>query len=99
MMWNWLLGGLGAGSTLLLYDGSPFHPGPEVLWDFAQEEGATIFGTSAKYIDSIRKAGLEPTATPDLDRKSTRLNSSHQCASRMPSSACKNKNSSTRLPL
>lgn len=73
MMWNWLLGGLGAGSTLLLYDGSPFHPGPEVLWDFAEQEGMTIFGTSAKYIDSIRKAGLSPSKTHDLSKLKTIL--------------------------
>lgn len=73
MMWNWLLGGLGTGATLLLYDGSPFHPGPEVLWDFAQDEGMTVFGTSAKYIDSIRKAGLEPAKTHDLSKLRTIL--------------------------
>ena len=73
MMWNWLLGGLGTGATLLLYEGSPFHPGPEVLWDFAEEEGMTVFGTSAKYIDSILKAGLEPTKTHDLSKLKTIL--------------------------
>ena len=73
MMWNWLLGGLGTGATLLLYEGSPFHPGPEVLWDFAQDEGMTVFGTSAKYIDSIRKAGLEPAKTHDLSKLRTIL--------------------------
>lgn len=73
MMWNWLLGGLGTGATLLLYEGSPFHPGPEVLWDFAQEEGMTVFGTSAKYIDSILKAGLEPAKTHDLSKLKTIL--------------------------
>ena len=66
MMWNWLVAGLGAGSTLLLYDGSPFHPGPEVLFNLAEQEKMTIFGTSAKYIDSINKAGLEPAKSHDL---------------------------------
>src|SRR5690606_20106526 len=73
MMWNWLVGGLAAGSTLMLYDGSPFHPDGNVLWDYAAEEGFDIFGTSAKYIDSIRKAGLEPAKTHDLSRLKTIL--------------------------
>ncbi len=57
MMWNWLVSGLGAGATLLLYDGSPFHPNERVLFDFADAADMTIFGTSAKYIDSVRKTG------------------------------------------
>ena len=60
MMWNWLVSGLARGATLMLYDGSPFAPGPEVLWDYAEAEGFTHFGTSAKYIDSLRKSGLRP---------------------------------------
>ena len=52
MMWNWLVSGLAAGATLVLYDGSPFHPNERVLFDIADAEGMTIFGTSAKYIDS-----------------------------------------------
>ena len=60
MMWNWLLGGLAFGAALMLYDGSPFHPGPDALWDFAEEEGITHLGLSAKYVDAVRKAGVEP---------------------------------------
>ena len=60
MMWNWLLGGLAFGAALMLYDGSPFHPGPDALWDFAEEEGITHLGLSAKYADAARKAGVEP---------------------------------------
>ena len=60
MMWNWLVSGLAAGATLLLYDGSPFFPDGNILWDYAAAEGVTHFGTSAKYIDSLRKHGLEP---------------------------------------
>ena len=60
MMWNWLLGGLAFGAALMLYDGSPFHPGPEALWDFAEEDGIAVLGLSAKYVDAIRKAGVEP---------------------------------------
>src|SRR5262245_17883112 len=66
MMWNWLISGLAAGATLMLYDGSPFHPSGDILWDFAEAEGATHFGTSAKYIDALKKAGLEPGKKQDL---------------------------------
>jgi acetoacetyl-CoA synthetase len=66
MMWNWLVSGLASGATLLLYDGSPFHPDGNILWDYAQAEKATLFGTSAKYIDAIKKAGLRPGKTHDL---------------------------------
>jgi len=66
MMWNWLVSGLAAGATLLLYDGSPFHPDGNVLFDFAAAERLTHFGTSAKYIDTARKAGITPARTHDL---------------------------------
>ncbi len=66
MMWNWLASGLGSGATLLLYDGSPFYPNGNILWNLAQEERCTLFGTSAKYIDSLAKAELAPKETHDL---------------------------------
>ncbi len=66
MMWNWLMSGLSCGATLLLYDGSPFHPSGNVLFDFADAERMTHFGTSAKFIDSVRKAGLRPVDSHDL---------------------------------
>jgi acetoacetyl-CoA synthetase len=66
MMWNWLASGLAVGATLLLYDGSPFHPSGNVLFDFAAAERMTMFGTSAKFIDGLRKAGLRPIDTHDL---------------------------------
>ena len=66
MMWNWLVSGLASGTTLLLYDGSPFYPDGNVLFDFADAERMTFFGTSAKFIDSVRKAGLKPIHTHDL---------------------------------
>lgn len=69
MMWNWLVGGLSQGATLLLYDGSPFYPDANVLWDFADAEKMTMFGTSAKYIDALHKAG----ATPGTSHKLTHL--------------------------
>ncbi|MCW8970802.1 MAG: acetoacetate--CoA ligase, partial [Rhodospirillales bacterium] len=66
MMWNWLVTALASEATLILYDGSPFHPGPEILFDYADAEKITFFGTSAKFIDAVKKAGLEPAATHDL---------------------------------
>jgi len=66
MMWNWLASALASGATLLLYDGSPFYPSGNVLFDFADAEGMTHFGTSAKYIDALVKAGLEPKRTHRL---------------------------------
>jgi acetoacetyl-CoA synthetase len=66
MMWNWLASGIASGATLMLYDGSPFAPSPAVLWDYAQAERFSIFGTSAKYIDSCHKEGIEPAKTHDL---------------------------------
>jgi acetoacetyl-CoA synthetase len=66
MMWNWLVSGLASGATLLLYDGSPFVARARILFDFADAEGMTHFGTSAKYIDAIAKVGLEPRRTHRL---------------------------------
>jgi len=66
MMWNWLVSGLAQGATLLLYDGSPFHPDGNILWDYAQAERCTHFGTSAKYIDALKKAELAPAKSHDL---------------------------------
>jgi len=66
MMWNWLVSGLASGATLLLYDGSPFYPDGNVLFDLADAENMTYFGTSAKFIDAVRKAGLRPMDTHDL---------------------------------
>ena len=66
MMWNWLVSGLATGATLLLYDGSPFHPNGNVVFDYMQAEKATFLGTSAKFIDAVRKEGLTPIATHDL---------------------------------
>ncbi|MBN9077162.1 MAG: acetoacetate--CoA ligase [Rhizobiales bacterium 65-79] len=66
MMWNWLVSGLASGATLLLYDGSPFHPDGRVLFDFAEAEKMTYFGTSAKFIDAVHKSGLRPIDTHDL---------------------------------
>jgi acetoacetyl-CoA synthetase len=66
MMWNWLVSGLAAGATLLLYDGSPFAGRGRVLFDLADAEGMTHFGTSAKFIDAAAKMGLKPCDTHKL---------------------------------
>ncbi len=66
MMWNWLASALGSGATLLLYDGSPFYPSHQVLWDYAALERCTHFGTSAKYIASLHKTGFAPGRSYDL---------------------------------
>ena len=66
MMWNWLVSSLAVGATVLLYDGSPFYPGPESLWRLAQDEGITVFGTSAKYIASLEQAGVRPGSQFDF---------------------------------
>ncbi len=60
MMWNWLVSSLAVGATLLLYDGAPFYPGPERLFDLAEQEGMTVFGTSARYLAALEKAGVKP---------------------------------------
>jgi acetoacetyl-CoA synthetase len=67
MMWNWLVTALASEATLLLYDGSPFHPRPTVLFDLADAEAMTLFGTSAKYIDALAKAGARPRTTHRLE--------------------------------
>lgn len=66
MMWNWLITFLASGCTICLYDGSPFAPDGNVLFDYAQDERFALFGTSAKYIDAVKKAGLRPADTHDL---------------------------------
>jgi acetoacetyl-CoA synthetase len=73
MMWNWLVSGLASEATLLLYDGSPFVGRGKVLFDFADAEGMTQLGTSAKFIDAIAKAGLKPKETHRLDKLRTIL--------------------------
>jgi acetoacetyl-CoA synthetase len=68
MMWNFLVGGLLAGAAVVLYDGSPGHPDLEVLWDLAERAEVTCFGTSASYLVSCQKAGIEPGRNHDLSR-------------------------------
>jgi acetoacetyl-CoA synthetase len=66
MMWNWLVSGLAVGATVILFDGSPFYPDPGAIFKLAQDEKMTIFGTSARYIASVEKAGLKPKEQYDL---------------------------------
>ena len=62
MMWNWLVSALGTGATIMLYDGSPTYPDNTVLWKFADEEQFSHFGTSAKYIETLMKDDVNPSA-------------------------------------
>jgi acetoacetyl-CoA synthetase len=67
MMFNWLINGLAQGATLVLFDGNPFYPELSALLDVAEREKVTLFGTSAKYIDALKKSGLEPVRTHSFD--------------------------------
>ena len=68
MMWNFLIGGLLTGSTLVLYDGSPAYPATGAQWAVAERTGTTVFGTSAGYLMACRKAGVRPGRACDLSR-------------------------------
>jgi acetoacetyl-CoA synthetase len=73
MMWNWLASALASGATLMLYEGSPFHPDAGVLWRMAADEGVTIFGTSPKYLSALEKSGYRPRERGSLERLRTVL--------------------------
>jgi acetoacetyl-CoA synthetase len=73
MMWNWMVTGLASGATLLLYDGSPFYPGPAALFDIVDADGINILGVGAKYISGIEKAGLKPAESHSLESLRTIL--------------------------
>ncbi len=73
MMWNWLVSGLSTGATVVLYDGNPFYPDPHCLLDLIDELGITVFGTSAKYISALEKAGVDTTRTHSLETLRTIL--------------------------
>jgi acetoacetyl-CoA synthetase len=66
MMWNWLAGALASQATIVVYDGSPVHPAEQSLFDLVDEFGITFFGTSAKYLDTVRRVGISPSTTHDL---------------------------------
>ena len=73
MMWNWLVASLAVGATILLYDGSPFHPCPDILFNMAEKEKITVFGTSAKYLALAEKKGIKPAQTHELSELKTIL--------------------------
>src|SRR5204862_532882 len=103
MMWNWLVSGLAAEATLLLYDGSPFFNRGRIAFDYAQAEGMTHLGTSAKFIDASAKIRLKPRETHDLGTvrailstgAPTRSSIPAACASGRPRSTARS-SSSTR---
>ncbi|MGM0663391.1 MAG: acetoacetate--CoA ligase [Thermodesulfobacteriota bacterium] len=66
MMWNWLTCSLAVGASLVLFEGNPFHPHPGALWEMAQDESISIFGTSAGYLAALQNAGVTPGKTYDL---------------------------------
>ncbi len=68
MMWNWLVSSLAVGATVVLFDGNPFYPDPGALFKLTEDVGITIFGTSAKYLAEIEKAGVKPGEKYDLSR-------------------------------
>ena len=73
MMWNWMVSTLTMGATLTIFDGSPFFPGPDVLWKMAQQEKITIFGCGAKYISSLEKFHYKPSEEVNIDSLHTLL--------------------------
>jgi len=75
MMWNWLVSSLAIGTTVVLYDGSPFHPAPDSLWKLAEDEEISIFGVSARYLAAVEKEGVRPKQTHDLGKLRTILSS------------------------
>jgi len=73
MMWNWLVSGLASGATLVLYDGSPFHPGPDAIFELAETERVDVLGVSAKFLDAAAAAGVSPIGNRDLSALRTVL--------------------------
>ena len=73
MMWNWMVSGLALGATLVLYEGSPFYPGPDAMFDLIDEHQVNVFGTGAKMISSWEKAAIKPASTHELSSLKTML--------------------------
>ncbi len=73
MMWNWLVSALSQGATVLLFDGNPFYPTPDALWQIADSEPITIFGTSAKYLSALEREGVRPKDVYSLTKLRTLL--------------------------
>jgi len=68
MMWNWLVSSLAVGATVVLYDGSPFYPDQNAMWEMIQDLGITVFGTSAKFIAACQEAELIPGTEFNLSK-------------------------------
>ncbi len=66
MMWNWVVSSLATGATLVLYDGAPFYHDGKILWEIAEQEKISIFGTNAKYIAALEKEGITPRTSFNL---------------------------------
>ena len=66
MMWNWLVSVPASGATAVLYEGNPFHPGPERLWELVGQEDLVLLGVSAKYLDAVKKSAYVPAVAADL---------------------------------
>lgn len=73
MMWNWLVSALSQGATVLLFDGNPFYPSPDALWQMADLECISIFGTSAKYLSALEREGIRPKDSYSLTKLRTIL--------------------------
>ncbi len=71
MMWNWLIGSLTSGATILLFDGFPMYKKDDLLFEFVSEEKATLFGVSAKYIDTLKNNKVVPKDNYDLSKLKT----------------------------
>ena len=71
MMWNWLVGALASGATILLFDGFPMYKKDDLLFEIASEEKVTLFGISAKYIDALNNNGVVPKNNHDLSKLKT----------------------------
>jgi acetoacetyl-CoA synthetase len=67
MMWNWLVPNIAWGATVLLYDGSPFYPSPLAMFDYAEAENATLFGTSAKFLEALDNSGVRPIESHPME--------------------------------
>ena len=81
MMWNWLVSSLAVGAHIVLYEGHPFYPDPGAIWQLAQDERITVFGTSARYLASLGKSGVQPARDYDLSSLRTILSTGSPLAS------------------
>lgn len=71
MMWNWHVSALASGATLVIFDGSPMYPNPNVLWQLAEEAEVSLFGTSAKYLEALQKSAFNPSEHHNLSMLKT----------------------------